>query len=112
MGKLGVPVVGRMAIGALAGEMAGRPGVATLAVGEAAMIKGGSRPAICSVTIGTLAGEVAFRCITGMAAGAVVKTTVVEGYCPPIFGAGMAVRTLTGEMIFRCTVGVAADAVG
>src|SRR5262245_42476539 len=73
----GAPVVGVMAVGTLAREVAARRRVAGLAIGEAAVVKVHIAPIVCVVAVGTLTAEVTGR--WGMTGLAVRKATMVKG---------------------------------
>jgi hypothetical protein len=82
--KLCVPVVGVVALGTLAGEVAARPAVAALAVGQIDVAEGDLVPVTGVVTSGAWAGEMVSR--PDMAAFAGCHTGMIEGDLAPILG--------------------------
>jgi len=87
MCELSVPIVGVVAIGTLAGEVAAGWGMAALAVGQALVGELGI-PVVGVVAIGTLAGEMSGR--AGVAALTIGKAAMVKSGPAPTVG-GMAI---------------------
>ena len=76
-----------MALGALAGVVAGRSRMAGLAIGEAVMVEGYACPVVAIVAQGALAGVViGGSAVAGLA---IVQAVVIEGNNSPV-GYGVA----------------------
>jgi hypothetical protein len=81
-----IPILGVVALRALAGEMIARRCMAGLAVIQAIVIDVGIVPIIGVVAVGTLTGEVVAWGVAAVAAYTVGEATVIEIYIAPAAG--------------------------